>query len=87
VIKFTAKSKDGRPLLALGITDENVTRLRAGLPAYVSPVDLQQMGLPPMHLMIVHGADERAIIHDLRQGGIDLPPAVDEAVARATEGR
>lgn len=87
MIKFTAKAKDGLPLLALGITDENVTRLRAGLPVHVAPADLQQMGLPAMHITIMHGADERAIIHDLRENGVDLPALVDEAVDAAMERR
>lgn len=64
MIKFTAKG-DGRQLVGLGITEENVKRLREGLPILVRLKDLDIQG--DIEITIFYGHDEAAIYNLLAE--------------------
>jgi hypothetical protein len=64
VIKATGRTGDGRPLLILGLSGENVTRLTAGEPIRF---DTASVGLPPCVVLIVYGRTEDAIAADLKR--------------------
>jgi hypothetical protein len=72
MLKFTARSGDGRPLLMLGITDENVARLKAGKPILVKADDVAAMGLPAIAVAIQYGATEQAILDDIMDQGVKI---------------
>lgn len=71
MIKATGKTGDGRPMVLLGLSGENVTRLMADEPIQF---DLAELGLPPMVVVIVGGRTEDAITEKLREAGL-LPAA------------
>lgn len=69
MIKVPGRTGDGRPLLVLGLSGENMTRLMAGEPMVV---DTGQLGpafahLPSMSLVLLGGRTEQAIIDDLNK--------------------
>lgn len=55
MIKFVAHDKDGRALLGLGLSDENLRRLRKNRPIAVDPRDL---GIEGPRIMVFAGPDE-----------------------------
>lgn len=65
----STSKKDGRPLVILGLSGENVTRIVAGEPLVV---DMAEMGLPPMEVAIIYGRTEQAILENLRKDGADV---------------
>lgn len=67
MIKALGRTGDGRPLLILGLSGENVTRLMADEPI---SFDLEAMGLPACQLVIVGGRTEQAIMDQLRGVGL-----------------
>lgn len=54
---------DGRPLLILGLSGENMTRLMADEPIRI---DLAPLGLPDITVLVVGGRTEEAIMDQLR---------------------
>lgn len=58
---------NGVPLLVLGLTGENMTRLMADEPITLNLADL---GLPPIAVLIVGGRTEDAITEQLRSQGL-----------------
>jgi len=69
MIKAAGRLQDGRPLLILGLSGENMTRLMADEPI---SIDLAQLGLPPMQVLIVGGRTEDAITEQLREAGLPI---------------
>lgn len=69
MIKAAGKTGLGLPLLMLGLSGENVTRLMADEPIMFNVADL---GLPPMVVVIVGGRTEKAIVEKLRAAGMVL---------------
>lgn len=67
-----AGTRGGKPMLILGLSGENMTRLMAGEPIML---DTAALGLPEMNVVIVGGRTEDAITADLRAHGL-LPPEV-----------
>ena len=67
MIKATGKTGDGRPLVLLGLSGENITRLMADEPIRF---DLAELGLPPMVVVIVGGRTEDAITEKLTEIGL-----------------
>jgi hypothetical protein len=72
VIKATGKTGLGLPLLLLGLSGENVTRLAAGEPIRVSAQHMAELGLPQMEVVIHYGRTEAAILDDLEAHGVKL---------------
>jgi hypothetical protein len=73
VIKGRASKPDGTPVLILGLTGENVTRITADEPLRVDPAEMDAMGLPPVEVVIMYGRTEQAIVDKLRAAGL-MPP-------------
>jgi hypothetical protein len=67
---------DGRPLLALGLTHDNLHRLSTGgeeglgEPMYFN---LGELGLPPLRVVILAGEDDEALLATLKRFGLPMP--------------
>lgn len=71
MIKVLARRKGGKPpLVILGLTGENITRLIAGEPI---SINLSEMGLPDCPLGIVYGKTEDDIVAELAKFGVNIP--------------
>lgn len=67
MIKAAGRTGDGKPLLLLGLSGENVTRLMSDEPIRF---DMADVGLPPMVVVIVGGRTEDDITAQLRSHGL-----------------
>jgi hypothetical protein len=84
MIRYRADRKGKPPLLFIGLSDENVTRLRAGMPIRVAADDpVARLGA---ELCIYHGATEVELTRELEQHGV-LPPGAAEKAAEAMRSR
>lgn len=72
MIKAVGRKGDGTPLVILGLSGENMTRLMADEPI---AVDLASMGLPRTQIVIVGGRTEDAIAEKLKEIGLLTPDA------------
>jgi hypothetical protein len=63
VIKATGRTGDGRPVLPLGLSGENVARLAADEPI---SFDLAEVNMAPCQVIILYGRTEQAIAGRLR---------------------
>ena len=70
VIKTVGKTGLGVPLLLLGLSGENVTRLAAGDPIRISAKQMTDLGMPAMELVIHYGRTEADIAADLQAHGV-----------------
>lgn len=75
MIKAAGKTALGLPVLLLGLSGENVTRLAAGEPIRISPQAMSQLGLPQMEVVIHYGRTEDDIVAELKAHGVDLREA------------
>lgn len=73
MLKASGRTGDGRALVILGLSGENMARLMAAEPI---TFDLADLGLPPTQVVIVGGRTEDDIAGQLREQGL-LPPAPD----------
>lgn len=62
--------KDERRLLLLGVSEENVRRLRDGKPIAFPGEDV---GLDGWDVAIVHGQTEQSLVGELRAHGLEIP--------------
>lgn len=72
MIKAAGKTGLGLPLLLLGLSGENVTRLAAGEPIRIQAGHLAQLGLPQMEIVICYGRTEQDIADEIRAHGVTL---------------
>lgn len=84
MIRLVVQGKDG-PLVVLGLTDENVKRLREDRPIYVPFSRFGEdapLGDDPSALgvVVLLGETHRSIVDELRKGGVPIP---DDVIARA----
>lgn len=70
VIKAAGKTGAGEPLLFLGVSGENVTRLNAGEPILIRPEELAALGLPRISVVIHYGRTEQDILDEIREHGV-----------------
>ncbi len=70
MIRAVATKKDGTKLLVLGLDDENVRRLKAGQPIRVQG---DQLGLPGIEVVLMHGPTAQDIVEKFRAAGIEMP--------------
>jgi hypothetical protein len=75
MIKAAGKTGLGLPLLFLGLSGENVTRLAAGEPIRIKSADMAELGLPAMEVVIHYGRTEQAIVDEMRAHGLRLHEA------------
>lgn len=61
--------KDGNPMLLLGLTGENLTRLVAGEPILVKAADMAAMGLPAIDVALTYGKTDEAILKEIKANG------------------
>lgn len=66
MIKATGVSETGSPLLILGLSGANVTRLAANEPIVF---DLAEVGMAPCAVVIMYGRTDAAVMEKLRAGG------------------
>jgi hypothetical protein len=78
VIKAASRTALGEPLLFLGLSGENVTRLAAGEPILIRSAQLAELGLPPMVIAIHYGRTEEDILAEVKQHGIAVRPLPEE---------
>lgn len=64
MIKGAGTTRNGQPLLIIGLSEINVTRLMAGEPILF---ETGHLGLPPLHVLILGGRTEETIAADMRQ--------------------
>lgn len=69
MIKAVIRDQKG-PVVLLGLSGENITRLMADEPILV---DLAQLGLPPLRIALLGGRTETAIIEQLERQFGPLP--------------
>lgn len=67
MIKARGRTGDGTPLVVIGLSGENMTRLMAKEPIRF---DLADLGLPPTQVVIVGGRTEEDIAVDLQTAGL-----------------
>jgi hypothetical protein len=72
VIKASSRTGLGEPLLFLGLSGENVTRLAAGEPIRVNSAQMAELGLPPIVVVIHYGRTEADILAEVREHGITI---------------
>ena len=77
MIKAAGKTALGLPVLLLGLSGENVTRLTAGEPIRISPQQMSQLGLPQMEVVIHYGRTEQAIVDELAAHGVVMHDAAE----------
>lgn len=67
MIKAIGRAGNGSPLLILGLSGENITRLLADEPIRL---DLAELGLPAMQVVIMAGRTEDTIVAQLTKNGL-----------------
>jgi len=70
VIKGAGQTGAGEPLLLLGLSGENMTRLAAAEPILITGAELEVLGLPPVTIVICYGKTEAAIMEELHRCGV-----------------
>ena len=74
--RFPGGPKHPAPIAFIGLSDENLTRLRAGMPIRVDAADPLGLGL---ELVIYHGATEVEMTAELEEHGFMPPGSADKA--------
>lgn len=69
MIKAVMTMKDGSPGLVLGLTKENVAKLRAGQPIHIEG---KPLGLG-IQIIVMYGDTPQQIVDQLREGGLEVP--------------
>jgi hypothetical protein len=70
MIKAASRTGLGEPLLFLGLSGENVTRLTAGEPIVISSAQLAELGLPQIVVVIHYGHTEDDILAEIQSHGV-----------------
>lgn len=81
MIKGAGRNGLGLPLLFIGLSGENVTRIAAGEPARIRPDEMTAMGLPPMEVVVCYGRTEDDIAVMVRRFWPEaqrMTPTVDD---------
>lgn len=75
MIKASGRNAHGVPVLFLGLSGENVTRLTAGEPILVTNQAMQELGLPAINVVIHYGRTEQDIADELTAHGVPMREA------------
>lgn len=81
--RFPGSDKHRQPIAFLGLSDGNLTRLRAGQPIRVKADDPLGLGV---ELVIYHGATEEDMTRELEEAGF-MPPGSTDKAREAIEAR
>ncbi|HEY0933725.1 MAG TPA: hypothetical protein VGD91_08285 [Trebonia sp.] len=87
MIKAAAKTKLGVPVLILGLSGENVTRLAAGEPIRVSAAAMRELGLPQLEVVLHYGRTEDDILAELSSHGVTAGDFRDQRTPGGSHGR
>jgi len=71
MIKFTAKTGDGRLLIGFGLSEKNRELMAKGHPCFIEGGDINQ---PNLVFIIFASNDEASMMEELRKLGVQLPP-------------
>jgi hypothetical protein len=66
MIRATLITERG-PIIVLGITDQNITRLRAGMPIDVDLAPMLRDGQQPARVVILHGETHMEIVEAIEE--------------------
>jgi hypothetical protein len=75
MIKAAGKTGLGVPMLFLGLSGENVTRLAAGEQIRVSAAAMRELGLPQIEVVLHYGRTEDDILAELKAHGMQVREA------------
>jgi hypothetical protein len=78
MIKAAGRTGLGVPMLFLGLSGENVTRLAAGEPIRVSASMMRELGLPQVEVVLHYGRTEDDILAELKAHGVKMKGLPDE---------
>jgi len=78
MIKFTAKTGDGRDLIMIGLSELNIEKLKQGMPIAIEGKDL---GMPTLMVSIFYGKTEKDMYNELKAAGINMEHATIEMKA------
>jgi hypothetical protein len=81
--RFNGSEKHPEPIAFIGLSDENLTRLRAGQPIRVAAHD--PLGLA-IELVIYHGHSVVEMTHELETHGFIPPGSTAKAKSAIAEG-
>jgi hypothetical protein len=79
MIKAAGKTGLGLPLLLLGLSGENITRLAAGEPIRISAQHMTRLGLPAMEIVLHYGRTEQDILSEMESHGMKLRDGQSDA--------
>ena len=65
MIKARMTTTAGKPVVFLGLSGENVTRLTAGEPIRVDQAAMAELGLPGLEIVLAYGRTEDDIVKDI----------------------
>lgn len=74
---------DGRPLLVFGLSTLNLERLPQDMPIMF---DTDKFSSVKVRVLIFHGSNELAMVRQLEEAGIQLPPGQIEIDIAKPEG-
>lgn len=72
MFKAAGETRQGEPFLLIGLTEENVKRLKDGKPIPITAAELVVLGLPPMVIGIVYEATEEELKSRIIEAGIEI---------------
>jgi hypothetical protein len=78
VIKASAKTAFGVPVLFLGLSGENVTRLAAGEPIRMTAATMRDLDLPQVEVVLHYGRTEDDILAELKAHGVRIGELHDQ---------
>lgn len=79
MIAGSLTSRTGGPVLLLGLTGENVTRLVSGEPGTVTAARMRELGLPEIDVIIVcYGRTDEDLLAELIAGDYVSPGTVTD---------
>jgi hypothetical protein len=70
MIKGALRTALGQPVLFLGLSGDNVTRLAAGEPIRVRAAQMRDLGLPEVEVVLHYGRTEQDILDELEAHGV-----------------
>ena len=74
MLKFrTTLGADGTSLVGLGLSEENIQRLKEGQPILIHG---EEIGLPEIKIAIMYGKTEQTLYEDLKKSGVTINHSV-----------
>ena len=84
MLKFTVVHPDDRLGLFLGLTQENLRRLPTDQPIVIKVRELVPPGMASLidEVVIFAGKDEKSMIAQLQEAGLEIPEVIARAASR-----